>query len=52
MFDRPRAADWDNPRSGGGRSLDGPTDFQCYVAWKFTFGPEFFHAPGDGFGHR
>src|ERR1035438_3843676 len=27
MFDRPRAADWDNPRSGGGRSLDGPTDW-------------------------
>lgn len=27
-----------------GRSLDGPTEFQCYIAWQFTFGPEFFHA--------
>jgi len=27
-----------------GRSLDGPTDFQCYIAWQFTFGPEFFHS--------
>lgn len=27
-----------------GRSLDGPTDFQTYVAWQFTFGPEFFHS--------
>ena len=35
-----------------GRSLDGPTDFQCYVAWQFTFGPEFFHAFGNWFGHR
>ena len=35
-----------------GRSLDGPTDFQCYVAWQFTFGPEFFHSFGKGFGHR
>ena len=35
-----------------GRSLDGPTDFQCYVAWQFTFGPEFFHSLGNGFGHR
>ena len=35
-----------------GRSLNGPTDFQCYVAWQFTFGPEFFHAPGNGFGRR
>jgi hypothetical protein len=35
-----------------GRSLDGPTDFQVYVAWQFTFGPAFFHAPGNGFGHR
>ena len=35
-----------------GRSLDGPADFQVYVAWQFTFGPEFFHATGNGFGHR
>jgi hypothetical protein len=34
------------------RSLDGPTDFQVYVAWQFTFGLEFFHAPGNGFSHR
>jgi hypothetical protein len=27
-----------------GRSIDGPTDFQCYVAWQFTFGPEWFHS--------
>jgi len=27
-----------------GRSIDGPTDFQCYIAWQFTFGPEFFHS--------
>lgn len=27
-----------------GRSIDGPTDFQLYVAWQFTFGPEFFHS--------
>jgi hypothetical protein len=26
-----------------GRSIDGPTDFQLYLAWQFTFGPEFFH---------
>ncbi len=34
-----------------GRSLDGPTDFQCYIAWQFTFGPEFFHSVGHWFGH-
>ena len=34
-----------------GRSLDGPTDLECYVAWQFTFGPEFFHSFGTGFGH-
>jgi hypothetical protein len=27
-----------------GRSIHGPTDFQCYLAWQFTFGPEFFHS--------
>jgi len=35
-----------------GRSLDGPTDFQCYLAYQFTFGPEFFHALGNWLGHR
>ena len=34
-----------------GRSLDGPTDFQCYIAWQFTFDPEFFHSLGRWFGH-
>jgi hypothetical protein len=23
-----------------GRSIDGPTDCQAYIAWQFTFGPE------------
>jgi hypothetical protein len=27
-----------------GRSLDGPTDFQAYFAYQYTFGPEFFHS--------
>lgn len=27
-----------------GRSIDGPTDFQAYIAWQFTFGSEFFHS--------
>ncbi|HEU5396375.1 MAG TPA: hypothetical protein VFV81_04355 [Verrucomicrobiae bacterium] len=27
-----------------GRSIDGPTDFQVYVAWQFTFGPELFQS--------
>lgn len=27
-----------------GRSIDGPTDFQAYVAWQFTFGPELFRS--------
>lgn len=35
-----------------GRSIDGPTDFQCYVAWQFTFGPEFFHSAGNWFGRQ
>jgi hypothetical protein len=35
-----------------GRSIDGPTDFQVYVAYQFTFGPEFFHSLGNGVGHR
>ena len=35
-----------------GRSIDGPTDFQLYIAYQFTFGPEFFHSPGNGSGHR
>ncbi len=32
-----------------GRSIDGPTDFQCYIAWQFTFGPEFFHSISRSF---
>jgi hypothetical protein len=32
-----------------GRSIDGPTDFQCYVAYQFTFGPEFFHSLARAF---
>lgn len=32
-----------------GRSIDGPTDFQCYIAWQFTFGPEFFHSMANWF---
>ena len=35
-----------------GRSINGPPDFQCYIAWQFTFGPEVFHAHGNWFGHR
>ena len=35
-----------------GRSIDGPTDFQCYIAWQFTFGPEFFHSLGNWFGRQ
>jgi hypothetical protein len=35
-----------------GRSIEGPTEFQCYVAWQFTFGPEIFHPPGGWFGHQ
>jgi hypothetical protein len=27
-----------------GRSIGGPTDFQTYIAWQFTFGPEIFHS--------
>ena len=26
-----------------GRSFDGPIDFQCYVAWQFTFDNSIFH---------
>ena len=33
-----------------GRSIHGPTDFQCYLAWQFTFGPELFHSLGRAFG--
>ena len=25
-----------------GRSIDGPTDFQLYIAYQFTFGSEYF----------
>jgi hypothetical protein len=32
-----------------GRSIDGPTDFQVYLAWQFTFGPEFFHSIASSF---
>lgn len=28
-----------------GRSIDGPTEFQMYIAYQFTFGPEWFHHP-------
>ena len=35
-----------------GRSIDGPTDFQCYIAWQFTFGPEVFHSISHWFGNR
>ena len=27
-----------------GRSLDGPTDFQTYIGYQLTFGPELFHS--------
>jgi len=27
-----------------GRSIDGPTDFQCYIAWQFTFDNGLFHS--------
>ncbi len=26
-----------------GCSIDGPTEFQMYIAYQFTFGPELFH---------
>jgi hypothetical protein len=26
-----------------GRSIDGPTNFQCYVAYQFTFDNSLFH---------
>jgi hypothetical protein len=35
-----------------GRSIDGPTDFQLYVAWQITIGPEFFRALDFGGGAR
>ena len=35
-----------------GRSVDGPTDFQMYVAYQFTFGPEFFHSVCNWLGRR
>lgn len=35
-----------------GRSIDGPIGFQCYIAYQFTFGPEFFHSVGHLFGHQ
>jgi hypothetical protein len=31
-----------------GRSINGPTDFQAYIAWQFTFGLELFHFLGAG----
>jgi hypothetical protein len=34
-----------------GRSFSGPTEFQCYIAYQFTFGPELFHSIGSCFGH-
>jgi hypothetical protein len=33
-----------------GRSIDGPTEFQCYIAYQFTFGPELFHSLDRWFG--
>ena len=35
-----------------GRSLDGPPDFQLYIAYQFTLGPEFFHSVGHWFGRQ
>jgi hypothetical protein len=35
-----------------GRSIDGPVGFQCYVAYQFTVGPEFFHSFGHLFGRQ
>jgi hypothetical protein len=35
-----------------GRSIDGPTGFQCYLAYQFTFGPEFFHEVGGWFSRQ
>jgi hypothetical protein len=35
-----------------GRSINGPTDFQAYIAYQFTFGPEFFHSFGHWFGRQ
>jgi hypothetical protein len=35
-----------------GRSIDGPTRFQCYLAYQFTFGPEFFHFFGSLLGRQ
>ena len=32
-----------------GRSIEGPTDFQGYIAYQLTFGPEFFHSFGNMF---
>jgi len=32
-----------------GRSIDGPTQFQVYLAYQFTSGPEFFHSFGGLF---
>lgn len=35
-----------------GRSINGPTEFQAYAAWQFTFGPEVFHTLGRWLQHR
>lgn len=35
-----------------GRSIDGPTDFQVYFAYQFTFGPEMFHSLDNRFSHQ
>jgi len=35
-----------------GLSIDGPTDFQLYIAYQFTFGPDFFHSLGNWFGNQ
>jgi len=34
-----------------GRSLAGPTDFECYLAYQFTFGPELVRSISKWFGH-
>jgi hypothetical protein len=35
-----------------GRSIDGPTEFQGYLAYQFTFGPELFHSFSHWFGRQ
>jgi len=35
-----------------GRSIDGPADFQAYIGYQLTFGPEVFHSVGHRYGHK